>query len=144
MFRQNDGNRVVALRRRDNAGARFPLDVARRAFFYHMHGPPATTVYANTGGSPAVREGGLVSPPSRPPSRPGFRPLSAAHFAAASVAASERKMSRPSEEPSRSSQARSGCGIMPSTLRSREQMPAMDSREPLTFASSVSRPFAPA
>ena len=39
------------------------------------------------------------------------------HATAASVAASERKISRPSLEPSRSSQARSGCGIKPSTLR---------------------------
>ncbi len=61
------------------------------------------------------------------------------HFAA-SVAASERKMGLPSEEPSRSSHARSGCGISPSTLRSREQMPAMWSREPLMFDSSPDSP----
>src|SRR6266508_6478409 len=60
---------------------------------------------------------------------------------AASVAASDRKISRPSLEPSRSSHARSGCGINPSTLRERLQMPAMLSRAPFEFAASVMFPF---
>src|SRR5258707_5383214 len=56
-------------------------------------------------------------------------------------AVSERKISRPSLEPSISSQARSGWGIMPRTLRSRLQMPAIFEREPLGLAASVSSPF---
>src|SRR5215212_873485 len=60
--------------------------------------------------------------------------------AAASVAARERKRPLPSDEPSRSSQARSGCGMSPRTFRPREQIPAMWSREPLRFDSSVNSP----
>ena len=56
------------------------------------------------------------------------------------VLASERKISRPSLEPSISSQARSGWGIMPRTLRSWLQMPAMFERAPLGLASSVISP----
>src|SRR2546421_4101291 len=57
-----------------------------------------------------------------------------------SVAVSEWKTPRPSAEPSRSSQARSGCGIRPMTLRVRLQMPAILSREPFGFAASVGCP----
>ena len=41
------------------------------------------------------------------------------------------KTTRPSVEPISGSVARSGCGIMPMTLRSRLRMPAMSRREPL-------------
>ena len=43
--------------------------------------------------------------------------------------------------PSSGSLARSGCGIMPSTLRPSLQMPAMFSSEPLGLASAVTSPF---
>src|SRR5215475_8383147 len=43
----------------------------------------------------------------------------------------EWNMVRPSLDPSRSSDARSGCGIMPMTLRSRFSTPAMSRSEPL-------------
>src|SRR2546423_12164655 len=62
------------------------------------------------------------------------------HATAARVAASERKISRPSLEPNRSSQARSGCGIRPSTSRELLQMPAILSREPFGFAASMAFP----
>src|SRR5579863_8665456 len=43
----------------------------------------------------------------------------------------DSKMARPSVDPMSGSQARSGCGIMPITLRSLLRMPAMSRREPL-------------
>ena len=44
---------------------------------------------------------------------------------------SELRITSPSVEPISGSAARSGCGIMPSTLRSRFRMPAMSRSEPL-------------
>ena len=51
---------------------------------------------------------------------------------------------RPSALPSTSSQARSGCGIRPTTFRASLQMPAMLLSEPFGFASSVASPPASA
>src|SRR5579859_2672099 len=48
----------------------------------------------------------------------------------------------PSSLPSNGSQARSGCGIRPATLRRSLQMPAMFESEPFGFAVSVRLPFA--
>src|SRR6185437_12094478 len=45
------------------------------------------------------------------------------------------KMRRPSAEPSNASLERSGCGIMPSTLRPSLRMPAMFASDPFGFAS---------
>ncbi len=47
----------------------------------------------------------------------------------------ERKMTSPSAEPSGVSTARSGCGIIPRTFRSRLQIPAMPASDPFGFAS---------
>src|SRR5688572_23011260 len=55
--------------------------------------------------------------------------------------ASERKISRPSFDPRSSSHALSGCGIIPSTFRSRLQMPAMLDRAPFGFDSGVVSPL---
>src|SRR5439155_18444250 len=52
-----------------------------------------------------------------------------AHSAMAPI--SERKITRPSLDPISGSVARSGCGIRPSTLRSRLSTPAMLSSDPL-------------
>ena len=52
------------------------------------------------------------------------------------------KIHLPSSLPSSGSQARSGCGIRPATLRRSLQMPAMFCSEPLGFALSVRFPFA--
>ena len=49
----------------------------------------------------------------------------------------DSRMTRPSTPPSAGSQARSGCGIMPTTLRRSLQMPAMAFTEPFGFASST-------
>jgi len=46
----------------------------------------------------------------------------------------DSKMPMPSVEPISGSQARSGCGIMPITLRSRFRMPAMDRADPFGFS----------
>src|ERR1700733_3386025 len=46
---------------------------------------------------------------------------------------SERKITKPSAEPIGASTARSGCGIRPSTLRSRLHTPAMFASEPFGF-----------
>src|SRR6185295_9062283 len=50
------------------------------------------------------------------------------------------RICRPSAEPSSGSDARSGCGMRPTTLRSRLQTPAMALTLPFTFDSSVSAP----
>ena len=52
----------------------------------------------------------------------------------------ERNTARPSLPPSRSSQARSGCGIMPNTLPRAFAMPAMLLSDPFGFDSAVTRP----
>ena len=49
---------------------------------------------------------------------------------------------RPSALPSASSEARSGCGIRPTTLRWRLQMPAMLLSEPFGFQSAPTSPAA--
>src|SRR5437899_1042468 len=54
-----------------------------------------------------------------------------AHTLAASAPTIERRMTSPSVEPISGSVARSGCGIRPSTLRSRLSTPAMSSSDPL-------------
>src|ERR1019366_426179 len=54
-----------------------------------------------------------------------------ARTAASSI---DRKTTRPSDEPISGSVARSGCGIMPITLRSRFRMPAMSRSEPLALS----------
>jgi hypothetical protein len=46
----------------------------------------------------------------------------------------------PSVQPSSGSAERSGCGIIPTTLRPGLQMPAMLSREPLGLAAAVISP----
>ena len=51
-------------------------------------------------------------------------------------------MNRPSVLPSTDSEARSGWGMRPATLRDTLQIPAMFSREPLGLDSSVIRPCA--
>ena len=92
-----------------------------------------------SGGTTAIRGGSVGSGALQ---QPEIRPSEEREdeAAAARVAASERKMSLPSLDPSKSSQARSGCGINPSTLRSRLQMPAMLSRDPLGLAAPVTFP----
>src|ERR1700677_1078138 len=47
----------------------------------------------------------------------------------------ELRITRPSTDPSPASMARSGCGIMPSTLRSRLQIPAIPAIDPFGLAS---------
>src|SRR5262249_22522616 len=59
---------------------------------------------------------------------------------APTLAEIERKTPSPSAQPSNPSEQRSGCGIMPMTLRSRLQMPAIDRAEPFGLASLVRRP----
>ena len=49
---------------------------------------------------------------------------------------------RPSALPSAGSQARSGCGIRPTTLRASLQMPAIALTDPFGFASSSTSPAA--
>src|SRR5207302_3208003 len=51
--------------------------------------------------------------------------------------AMERKIFAPSAEPSRLSLQRSGCGIIPRTLRPGLQIPAMLSSDPLGLAAEV-------
>src|SRR5260370_41906374 len=58
----------------------------------------------------------------------------------ASAWMAERKMTSPSSPPSNASQARSGCGIRPTTLPRAFEMPAMFRSEPLGFESAVTRP----
>ena len=64
------------------------------------------------------------------------------HQTFAIAAAIERKTPKPSVLPSSASAHRSGCGIIPSTLRPALQMPAMLRAEPFGFASRVTRPSA--
>src|SRR5690242_18849651 len=52
----------------------------------------------------------------------------------------DRSRGKPSSLPSRASQARSGCGIIPTTLRCRLQIPAMLRRLPLGFPAGVGSP----
>ena len=52
-------------------------------------------------------------------------------YLAASALTSEPRITSPSVDPISGSAARSGCGIMPSTLRSRFRMPAMLRMDPL-------------
>src|SRR5262249_1048408 len=59
----------------------------------------------------------------------------------ARVSANEQKITRPSALLSNSSLARSGCGISPSTLRPRLQIPAMLSIDPFGLAPAVTAPF---
>src|ERR1017187_9059851 len=56
---------------------------------------------------------------------------SATGRAVCAAASMDSKTPRPSEEPISGSEARSGCGIMPITLRSRLRMPAISRSEPL-------------
>ena len=65
---------------------------------------------------------------------------SSGYRSSAGLSTSERSIFSPSFMPSTSSLARSGCGIIPRTLRPSLQMPAMFSSDPLGFASSVSSP----
>src|SRR4051812_22667760 len=57
-----------------------------------------------------------------------------------SAAMTDSNITRPSALPSDSSQARSGCGIKPTTFRCSLQIPAIDSNAPFGFASSVTAP----
>ena len=63
-----------------------------------------------------------------------------AFASSASVLAIEQNTIRPSALARRSSDARSGCGIMPSTFLSRLQIPAMLSMEPFGFESGHTLP----
>src|SRR5438552_19153943 len=49
----------------------------------------------------------------------------------------DSKTLKPSVQPSSGSQERSGCGIVPNTLRSGQQIPRTLSSEPLGLASEV-------
>src|SRR5713226_4444812 len=63
------------------------------------------------------------------------------YFAAITPApTSDSKILSPSVQPRADSLARSGCGIIPRTLRPGLQMPAMLSSEPLGFDSAVISP----
>src|SRR5271157_95012 len=62
-------------------------------------------------------------------------------YFAAIAATSEWKIFAPSVMPSSGAEARSGCGIMPRTLRPSLQIPAMFSSEPLGLASEVTSPL---
>src|SRR5260370_27278870 len=62
------------------------------------------------------------------------------HYTRASDAAIDLKTPKPSALPSSASEQRSGCGIMPRTLRSRLQMPAMLRADPFGFDADVIRP----
>ena len=64
------------------------------------------------------------------PASAAARAEAQAATSAPAAASIDRSMTRPSDEPSRSSHARSGCGISPTTLRPALQMPAMSSTEP--------------
>src|SRR5207245_11398292 len=65
------------------------------------------------------------------------------YFAAKTPApTSDSKIFIPSVPPSSDSLARSGCGIIPRTLRPGLQMPAMLSRDPLGLDSAVISPAA--
>src|SRR5205085_118206 len=54
----------------------------------------------------------------------------------------DSRITRPSALPSDDSQARSGCGMSPTTFRASLHSPAMPASEPLGFASSVTSPCA--
>src|SRR3954464_7814821 len=54
----------------------------------------------------------------------------------------DSRMTSPSVPPSAASQARSGCGIMPTTLRRSLQMPAIACADPFGFESSATSPSA--
>src|SRR5271157_1313101 len=62
-------------------------------------------------------------------------------YFAAIAATSEWKIFAPSVMPSSGAEARSGCGIMPRTLRPSLQIPAMFSSEPLGLAAEVTSPL---
>ena len=62
-------------------------------------------------------------------------------YFAAIADTSEWKIFAPSVMPSSGSLARSGWGIIPSTLRPSLQMPAMFSSDPLGLASAVTSPL---
>src|SRR6185436_16827529 len=59
-----------------------------------------------------------------------------------SACTTDSKMARPSALPSIDSQARSGCGIRPTTLRASLQRPAIADAAPFGFAASVTSPAA--
>ena len=61
----------------------------------------------------------------------GRRRLAHTATRAPAAASSDRNKTTPSAEPSITSDARSGCGMSPTTLRPSLQMPAMSSRLPL-------------
>jgi len=61
-------------------------------------------------------------------------------YTRARCAASERKNPSPSVDPSNGSMARSGCGIIPSTLPPALMIPAMLRAEPLGLASGDTSP----
>lgn len=61
-------------------------------------------------------------------------------YFSAIVPTSDSKILNPSVPPSSASAARSGCGIIPNTLRPGLQIPAIFSSEPLGLASAVTRP----
>src|SRR3954467_11824596 len=61
---------------------------------------------------------------------------------AATWDSTDSNSTRPSALPSIDSQARSGCGISPTTLRAALQMPAMLLTAPFGFAASVTAPVA--
>ena len=63
-----------------------------------------------------------------------------ARYFSAMTPARDSKILKPSVQPSASSLARSGCGIIPSTLRPGLQIPAMFSSEPLGLAAAVISP----
>jgi len=63
------------------------------------------------------------------------------YFAATPDCTIAWKSFSPSAEPSKPSLDRSGCGIMPSTLRPSLQMPAMLSSDPFGFAAAVRSPL---
>src|SRR5205807_4116592 len=72
-------------------------------------------------------------------------PLKAYSYAARARVASivsiiDRKIVKPSALPSRSSQARSGCGIKPKTFPSGLQIPAIFSIDPFGLAEGSIRP----
>src|SRR5262249_62371361 len=55
----------------------------------------------------------------------------------------DSKIARPSTPPSSGSQARSGCGIMPTTFRASLQMPAIACTDPFGFQPSSRAPSGP-
>jgi len=70
----------------------------------------------------------------------GLIPQAATVYFAASAFTMDAKIFQPSDEPRIFSLERSGCGIMPSTLRPSFRMPAMFPSEPLGLAPGVIAP----